>query len=130
MCIRDRYAGCADDYRRRSLRTLRVAFLSSAVLEFFASVAIAVVAIYVGFGLLGYIGYGPSPELTLYSGLLVLLLAPEFFQPLRVLSQHYHDRAAALGAADGLVALLDDDVTALRGARDEQWPAPAGCLVV
>ncbi|MCG6659646.1 thiol reductant ABC exporter subunit CydD [Halomonas campisalis] len=98
----------ADDYRRRSMRTLRVAFLSSAVLEFFSAVAIAVVAIYVGFGLLGYITYGPSPELTLFTGLLVLLLAPEFFQPLRTLSQHYHDRAAALGAAEGLVGLLEE----------------------
>ncbi|MDR5905812.1 thiol reductant ABC exporter subunit CydD [Franzmannia qiaohouensis] len=97
----------ADDYRRLSMRTLRLAFLSSAVLEFFAAVAIAVLAIYIGFGLLGYIDYGPSPQLTLFSGLLILLLAPEFFQPLRTLSQHYHDRAAALGAADALVALLN-----------------------
>ncbi|WP_027961490.1 thiol reductant ABC exporter subunit CydD [Halomonas halodenitrificans] len=110
----------ADDYRRRSLRTLRVAFLSSAVLEFFASVAIAVVAIYVGFGLLGYITFGPSPALTLFSGLLVLLLAPEFFQPLRVLSQHYHDRAAALGAADGLVVLLAENAEDLRGSGAER----------
>ncbi|WP_104203521.1 thiol reductant ABC exporter subunit CydD [Billgrantia saliphila] len=100
----------ADRYRLLSLRTLRVAFLSSAVLEFFASVAIAMVAIYVGFGLLGYIDYGPADELTLFSGLLVLLLAPEFFQPLRSLAQHYHDRAAALGAADGMLALLAEPV--------------------
>lgn len=98
----------ADDYRRRSLRTLRLAFLSSAVLEFFASVAIAMVAIYIGFGLLGYIAFGPADALTLFSGLYVLLLAPEFFQPLRTLSQHYHDRAAALGAADGLLELLKE----------------------
>ena len=65
------------------MATLKVAFLSSAVLEFFASVAIAVVAMYIGFGLLGYIDYGPSPELSLFSGLFILLLAPEFFQPLR-----------------------------------------------
>lgn len=109
----------ADDYRRRSMRTLRLAFLSSAVLEFFASVAIAVVAIYVGFGLLGYITYGPSPELTLFSGLLVLLLAPEFFQPLRTLAQHYHDRAAALGAADGLMALLAEEPDPVRRRRAE-----------
>ncbi|RDB42234.1 thiol reductant ABC exporter subunit CydD [Halomonas sp. DQ26W] len=104
----------ADDYRRLSMRTLRLAFLSSAVLEFFASVAIAVVAIYVGFGLLGYIDYGPSPQLTLSTGLLVLLLAPEFFQPLRSLAQHYHDRAMALGAADGMVELLSEPVIAQR----------------
>lgn len=97
-----------DDYRRLSMRTLRLAFLSSAVLEFFASVAIAVVAIYVGFGLLGYIEYGPAPSLTLFSGLAVLLLAPEFFQPLRTLSQHYHDRATALGAAESLVTVLNE----------------------
>lgn len=96
-----------DEYRRLSMRTLRLAFLSSAVLEFFASVAIAVVAMYVGFGLLGYIEYGPSSSLTLFSGLAVLLLAPEFFQPLRTLSQHYHDRAAALGAAESVVDILN-----------------------
>ncbi|PRY68658.1 thiol reductant ABC exporter subunit CydD [Halomonas ventosae] len=119
----------ADDYRQRSMRTLRLAFLSSAVLEFFASVAIAVVAIYVGFGLLGYIEYGPAEELTLFSGLLVLLLAPEFFQPLRSLSQHYHDRAAALGAAEGLVALLNEapDAGRLPGMA---VPAPARDVLV
>ncbi|MDR9406649.1 MAG: thiol reductant ABC exporter subunit CydD [Spiribacter sp.] len=90
----------SDEYRVRSMRVLRVAFLSSAVLEFFASVAIAVVAIYVGFGLLGYIEYGPAPALSLFSGLFILLLAPEFFQPLRTLAQHYHDRASAVGAAE------------------------------
>jgi ATP-binding cassette subfamily C protein CydD len=92
-------------YRRVTMATLRVAFLSSAVLEFFASVAIALVAMYIGFGLLGHISYGPSPELSLFSGLFILLLAPEFFQPLRSLAQHYHDRAAALAAADALAEL-------------------------
>lgn len=96
----------SDDYRRVTMKTLRIAFLSSAVLEFFSSVAIAVVAIYIGFGLLGYITYGPAEDLTLFSGLLVLLLAPEFFQPLRLLSQHYHDRAAAMGAGAEIVERL------------------------
>ncbi|WNK19958.1 thiol reductant ABC exporter subunit CydD [Halomonas piscis] len=114
----------ADGYRVRSMRTLRLAFLSSAVLEFFASVAIAVVAIYVGFGLLGYIRYGPADELTLFSGLLILLLAPEFFQPLRSLAQHYHDRAAALGAAEHIAELLDQPVPATRRG-DDASPSPA-----
>ncbi|MGM0450493.1 MAG: thiol reductant ABC exporter subunit CydD [Pseudomonadota bacterium] len=99
-------ARATDEYRRLNMATLRVAFLSSAVLEFFASVAIAAVAIYVGFGLLGMITFGPAGEMTLFSGLLVLLLAPEFFQPLRLLSQYYHDRAAALGAAAHLSTRL------------------------
>ncbi|WP_404362534.1 thiol reductant ABC exporter subunit CydD [Marinobacter sp.] len=96
----------SEDYRQITMKTLRIAFLSSAVLEFFASVSIAVVAIYIGFGLLGYIEFGPAPSLTLFSGLFVLLLAPEFFQPLRQLAQHYHDRAAALGAAELILARL------------------------
>lgn len=113
----------SDQYRRVTMKTLRVAFLSSAVLEFFASVAIAVVAIYIGFGLLGYISFGPADELTLFSGLLVLLLAPEFFQPLRTLSQHYHDRAAALGAGSEILARL-----AYQPAprQPENAPAPVG----
>ncbi|WP_171909767.1 thiol reductant ABC exporter subunit CydD [Aquisalimonas asiatica] len=100
-------ARVGDDYRRRTMAVLRVAFLSSAVLEFFSSVAIAMVAVYVGMGLLGYLSFGPAPELTLFSGLFVLLLAPEFFQPLRQLAQHYHDRAAALGAAAELRELTE-----------------------
>ncbi|MFW5970061.1 MAG: thiol reductant ABC exporter subunit CydD [Halofilum sp. (in: g-proteobacteria)] len=103
----DEVHAVADEYRRRTMHTLRVAFLSSAVLEFFASVAIATVAIYVGFGLLGYIEFGNAADLTLFSGLFVLLLAPEYFQPLRALAQHYHDRAAALGAAEGLREILE-----------------------
>lgn len=97
----------SDSYRRVTMKTLRVAFLSSAVLEFFSSVAIAAIAIYIGFGLLGYISFGPADSLTLFSGLLVLMLAPEFFQPLRLLAQHYHDRAAALGAGTELLNRLD-----------------------
>ncbi|HET8801449.1 MAG TPA: thiol reductant ABC exporter subunit CydD [Marinobacter sp.] len=101
----------SDGYRQITMKTLRVAFLSSAVLEFFSSVAIAVVAIYIGFGLLGYIEFGPARELTLFTGLLILLLAPEFFQPLRTLSQHYHDRAAAMGAGAELLARLKSSPT-------------------
>ena len=97
----------SDEYRQITMKTLKIAFLSSAVLELFSSVAIAVVAIYIGFGLLGYITFGPSGDLTLFSGLLILLLAPEFFQPLRLLSQHYHDRAAAMGAGTEILEARD-----------------------
>lgn len=115
-----RLADTSDEYRRLTMGTLRLAFLSSAVLEFFSSVAIAVIAIYVGFGLLGYIDYGPADQLTLFSGLLVLLLAPEFFQPLRTFAQHYHDRAAALGAAAELAPHGDTS----NRATDRQPMAP------
>lgn len=96
----------SDDYRNIVMKTLRIAFLSSAVLEFFASVAIASVAIYIGFALLGAISWGPASQLSLSSGLFILLLTPEFFQPLRNLAQFYHDRAAAQAAAVKLAGLL------------------------
>jgi ATP-binding cassette subfamily C protein CydD len=98
----------SDSYRRIIMKTLKVAFLSSTVLEFFTSVAIASLAIYIGFSLYGAISWGPAQSLTLFSGLAILILAPEFFQPLRNLSQYYHDRASALGAAANLASLLDE----------------------
>lgn len=100
-------------YRKTIMKTLRVAFLSSTVLEFFTSVAIASLAIYIGFSLYGAITWGPAANITLFSGLLILILAPEFFQPLRTLSQYYHDKAAALGAANNLVELFDSSMSLL-----------------
>lgn len=95
----------SNNYREVIMKTLKVAFLSSTVLEFFTSVAIASLAIYIGFSLYGAINWGPADSLTLFTGLTILILAPEFFQPLRNLSQYYHDRAAAMGAAANLVNL-------------------------
>ncbi len=100
-------AGRTDELRRETMRVLRLAFLSSATLEFFSSVAIATVAIYIGLGLIGSIEFGPAPSLTLGTGLFVLLLAPEFFQPLRALSQGWHDRADARAAVTEARAIID-----------------------
>nr|WP_275401461.1 thiol reductant ABC exporter subunit CydD [Wenzhouxiangella limi] len=92
----------SEQFRVRTMRVLRVAFLSSAVLEFFAAVAIATLAIYIGLGLLGMIDFATAPSLTLFKGLFILLLAPEFFNPMRTLAQFWHDRAGALAAAGSL----------------------------
>ena len=115
--------------RRQTMRVLRLAFLSSAVLEFFSAVAIATLAIYIGLGLLGFLTFGPAPLLTLQSGLFVLLLAPEFFQPLRALSQGWHDRADASAAAGEIRRLLE--VPPARPGADEAFnpPAPETCRV-
>ncbi|MGY6630726.1 MAG: thiol reductant ABC exporter subunit CydD [Wenzhouxiangella sp.] len=102
-----RLADFSDQFRQRTMAVLRLAFLSSAVLEFFAAVAIATLAIYIGLGLLGLIHFGPIETLTLGTGLFILLLAPEFFAPLRTLAQHWHDRADALAAADDLRQQLE-----------------------
>lgn len=104
--VQQEVAQRSDHYRQLIMKTLKVAFLSSAVLEFFSSVAIAAVAIYIGFSLFGAISFGPAASLTLSSGLFILALAPEFFQPLRQFAQSYHDKAAALAAANQLAAQL------------------------
>lgn len=107
--VQQEVAQRSDHYRQLIMKTLKVAFLSSAVLEFFSSVAIAAVAIYIGFSLFGAISFGPADSLTLSSGLFILALAPEFFQPLRQFAQSYHDKAAALAAANQLAAQLSFD---------------------
>lgn len=89
------------------MAVLRIAFLSSAVLEFFSAVAIALIAVYVGLGLLGLIHFGPAGDISLQEALFVLLLAPEFFNPLKQLAVHYHDKAAAIGAADHILKVLE-----------------------
>lgn len=89
----------AQSLRRRTMAVLRIAFLSSAVLELFSALGVAMVAAYVGFHLLGMIGFGTwGRTLTLGEGLFVLLLAPAFFEPLRELSSVWHDRAAGEAA--------------------------------
>ncbi|MDO9161597.1 MAG: thiol reductant ABC exporter subunit CydD [Methylococcaceae bacterium] len=99
----------ADDFREKTMAVLRIAFLSSAVLEFFSAVAVALVAVYVGLGLLGAIQFGPAQHITLSEALFVLLLAPEFFMPLRQLAIYYHDKAAAIAAADAILGILEQN---------------------
>ncbi|MDH5823108.1 thiol reductant ABC exporter subunit CydD [Luteimonas sp. RD2P54] len=95
----------AEALRVRTLKVLRLAFLSSAVLEFFASVSVAVIALYLGLSYLGMIELRTAP-LTLGTGLFCLLLAPEFFAPMRKLAAHYHDRAGALAALEEIDTAL------------------------
>jgi ATP-binding cassette subfamily C protein CydD len=92
-------ARISDEYRHSTLSVLRIAFLSSFALEFFSTISIAIVAVLVGFRL--YWG-----ELDLLYGFFVLLLAPEFYLPLRNMGQHYHARMAAIGATDAILNLL------------------------
>jgi ATP-binding cassette subfamily C protein CydD len=122
----------AEGFRQRTMAVLRVAFLSSAVLEFFASVAIAVLAVYLGMSYLGYLDFGHYGEpITLKTGLFILLLAPEFYLPLRDLGAHYHDRAAAIGAAEELMPLFADAAGQDPAqASQPAAPAPEGELTI
>jgi ATP-binding cassette subfamily C protein CydD len=93
-------ARISDDYRRSTMSVLRIAFLSSFALEFFSTVSIAIVAVLIGFRL--YWG-----ELDFLYGFFVLLLAPEFYLPLRNMGTHYHARMAAIGAAEKMLEILE-----------------------
>ncbi|NYF18934.1 ATP-binding cassette subfamily C protein CydD [Xanthomonas sp. JAI131] len=108
-------AAAAEGVRERTLKVLRIAFLSSTVLEFFASVSVAMVAMYLGLSYLGMIALHATVP-TLGVGVFCLLLAPEFYAPLRRLAAHYHDRANALAAAaevERLLGELPDSAVAL-----------------
>ena len=99
-----------EDFRETTMDVLKLAFLSSAVLEFFTSISIALMAVYFGFSYLGQIEFGTyNAPLTLFTGFFCLILAPEFYQPLRDLGTYYHDRAAGIGAADAIVDFLESD---------------------
>ncbi len=93
----------SEELRLRTMAILRVAFLSTAVIEFFASISIALVAVYVGFKLLDIFPFETGEILTLGEGLTVLILAPEFFAPIRRLSSLHHDRGDGV-AADGVIS--------------------------
>ena len=89
----------SEDYAKSSLSVLRVAFLSALVLEFMATVSVAVLAVLIGFRLL----WG---EMDFQTGLFILLLAPEFYLPLRNLGTFFHARMSALAAAENMIRLL------------------------
>lgn len=122
-------------WRVETMQVLRIAFLSALVLEFFATCGIALCAITLGFAV-----YEHGFDYT--RALFVLLLAPEFFLPLRQLGFTYHSRMRALGAMSGLMELLsekdifpevkhidgrkhqkdgDSNVTTLDSTLDDSW---------
>src|SRR3954452_16857878 len=94
-----------DDNRRATMSTLRLAFLSSAVLEFVATISVALVAVSTGLRLVG-------GSLDLHTGLVVLVLAPEAYWPLRQLGAQFHASAEGVAAAERVFAVLDTPVPA------------------
>jgi ATP-binding cassette subfamily C protein CydD len=125
-----RVRSASDEFAERTLAVLRIAFLSSAVLEFFAALGVAGVALYVGLtyiGLLDLRGTG----FTLQAGLFCLLMAPEVYMPLRTLAAHYHDRANAKAAVTSLAATFENlpPVDEALPAPGALW-APAGAIAV
>ncbi|WP_042415737.1 thiol reductant ABC exporter subunit CydD [Streptacidiphilus anmyonensis] len=93
-----------DQYRRATLRTLRVAFVSSFALELLSTLSVALVAVSIGMRLV-------DGGLDLYTGLVVLVLAPEAYLPIRQVGTHYHASVEGLAAAEQIFAVLETPVT-------------------
>jgi len=122
----DRLGDAAQSLRRRTMAVLRIAFLSSAVLELFSALGVAMVAVYVGFHLLGTLGFGAwGQRLSLGQGLFILLLAPAFFEPLRELAAVWHDSAAGKAALQALEQLARHEIP-LPGTQMEVRAADSG----
>ncbi|MCG6378237.1 heme ABC transporter permease/ATP-binding protein CydD [Vibrio fluvialis] len=122
--------GASEVFRKRTMDVLRIAFLSSAVLEFFTSISIAITAVYFGFSFIGELnfgGYGAS--VTLFAGIFVLVLAPEFYQPLRDLGTFYHAKQQAVGAAESIVEFLNIDVSQVQSGA-QTLPEMQGVEIV
>ncbi|MEV7772954.1 thiol reductant ABC exporter subunit CydD [Kitasatospora sp. NPDC086791] len=107
------------DYRRATLRTLRIAFVSSFTLELLSTLSVALVAVTVGFRLV-------DGTLDLETGLLILVLAPEVYVPIRQVGALYHSSVEGLTAADELFRVLE---TPLPAAGTVPAPALAGALI-
>ncbi|MDQ0420461.1 ATP-binding cassette subfamily C protein CydD [Peteryoungia aggregata LMG 23059] len=124
------FSESAERLRSKTLAVLRIAFLSSSVLELFAALGVALVAVYVGFSLLGTLSFGTwGAPMTPAEGIFILLLVPEFFQPLRDLAAAWHDRAAANAVAEEAVKLEVASASTLLGLGSKV-PALPGMLTI
>lgn len=118
----------AENYRKTTMSVLKVAFLNSVVLEFFTAATIAMVAIYLGLSLFGLLpDFMPQSAVSYASALMILLIVPEFYAPLRRLSLEYHAKGQAMAAAQSMVALFD-----FKSSRGGQALLPnlADCAIV
>jgi ATP-binding cassette subfamily C protein CydD len=105
-------ARAAETVSARTLGVLRIAFISTAGLEFFAALAVALVAVYCGFSLLGLLPFKVPETLDFRHAFFALALAPEFYAPLRKLAGAYHEKQLGEAAAERLRPLLATPVAA------------------
>ena len=108
-------ARAGEAFRRETMGTLRIAFLSALVLELVAMLGVALVAATVGVQL-------AEGDLGLETGLAVLILAPELYMPVRLLGQQFHASEDAMVAAQRIFAVLDEPATVR--VPDTRGPRP------
>ncbi len=124
--VLNRLNNASEDYRNRTMSVLSKAFLSGAVLELFASLAIALVALYLGLGLLGELPWAKAEIPVSYQpALFILLMAPEFYAPLRQLGSDYHAKAQAEAAFASLAPIWT-----LPFCRGGDSPAPTEAVCI
>lgn len=96
-----------DLYVGRTMGVLRLAFLNAGLIDFFAALSIAMLAVFLGLGHLGLATIPGFSHPALWQSLFILMIAPEYFAPFRRFSEHYHAKAEGLAAAAALDDLLD-----------------------
>ena len=106
---------------RRTMKVVSVAFLNNTVLDFFSTVSIALVAVFIGFTMLGELSFGP--EIDLHQGLFMLLVAPLLFAELRSLGKLYHQKARAEAGAERFEGVFSEAVAdnPARHSADVAW---------
>lgn len=115
-------AEITDGYRRSAIAALRVAFLSSLILELVATISVALVAVAIGLRLMG-------GSLDLHVALFVLVLAPEAYLPLRQLGANYHASAEGMAAAERVFEVLEEPVAPRGVSVDVPDPTVADLVV-
>jgi thiol reductant ABC exporter CydD subunit len=116
-------AAAGEAYRRETMATLRVGFLSALVLELLAMIGVALVAATVGIQL-------AEGKLGLTAGLTVLILAPEVYMPLRRLGAQFHASADGMAAAERIFEVLDEPGSVAIPARPLTVPDPGHAPLV
>ncbi len=118
------FADKAQALHTKTLKVLSIAFLSSTVLELFAALGVAMMAVYVGFSLLGELNFGAyTTPLTIFEGVFLLLIAPDFFQPLRDLAAAWHDKATAQALMVELEDFTEAQTQSFVGPATQEWCA-------
>lgn len=123
----------AYDVAQRTLRVLRIAFVSSAILEFFAALSVALVAVYCGFSLLGLLPFAAPEKLDLMRAFFVLALAPEFYLGMRRMAASYHEKQQGEAAARGIapeLAHAEDLLAAMGTVTETSGPLAVEGLII
>ncbi|MFC8662096.1 ABC transporter ATP-binding protein/permease [Streptomyces sp. NPDC057199] len=116
----------AEQLNKATVSVLRRAFLSGMVMDVVITFSIAVNATYIGLSLLGYVQVPHAPRLDLFTGLLVLLVCPMYFAPMRARASAFHRRERAVIAAATIRDIVKDTPAEVARAAAPQLTEPVG----